>query len=78
MFYGNFHSKCIVGESNMNKYALTLPLVTLSVLLSYFGSNLEMEHVYAFLAFTAAGVTTAGCFLSNKQQVGGDRKRVRK
>jgi len=62
----------------MNEYALTLPLVVFSVLLGYFGSNLQMEHVYAFLAFTAAGVTTAGCFLSNKQQKGGDRKRARK
>ncbi len=62
----------------MNKYALTLPLVMLSVLLGYFGSNLKMEHVYAFFAFTTAGVTAAGCFLSSKQQKGGDRKRVRK
>ena len=62
----------------MNKYALTLPLVILSVLLGYFGSNLTMEHVYAFLAFTAVGVTTAGYFLLNKQQKGGDRKRTRK
>ena len=78
MFYGNFHKKCIVGESNMNKYALTLPLVVLSVLLCYFGSNLKMEHVYAFLAFTAVGVTTVGYFLSNKQNKGGDRKRAGK
>jgi hypothetical protein len=44
----------------MNKYALTLPLVILSVLLGYIGLNLKMEHVYVFLVFTAAGVTIAG------------------
>jgi hypothetical protein len=47
-------------------------------LLGYFGSNLKMEHVYAFLAFTVVSVTTAGYFLSNKQQKGGDKKRTRK
>jgi len=44
----------------MNKYALMLPLVILSVLLGYFGSNLKIEQVYAFLALTAAGATTFG------------------
>jgi len=62
----------------MNKYALTLPLAILSVLLGYFGPWLKMEHVYAFLAFTAVSVTTAGYLLSNKQQKGGARKRTRK
>jgi high-affinity Fe2+/Pb2+ permease len=52
MFYVNSLNKCIVGESNMNKYALTLPLVILSVLLGYFGSSLQMEYAYAIVAAT--------------------------
>ena len=44
----------------MNKYALTLPLLALSVFLGYFGSNLKMEHIYAIATATAAFVATSG------------------
>lgn len=62
----------------MNKFAVIMPLIIVSVFLGYFVSSLEMEHVFAILAITAVGVAIAGILLFHKQQKVGDRKRTRK
>lgn len=62
----------------MNKYALMLPLVILSVFLGYFGSTSKMEHIYAIAIVTTVFATIAGYSFFHKHQNGGDSKRVRK
>ena len=62
----------------MNKYVLILPLVILSVFLGYFGSSLQMEHVYAIAAVTTVLVAIAGCLLFLKHQKVGEDKLKRK
>ncbi len=51
----------------MNKYALRLPLVILSVFLGYFGSSLKMEHIYVTAIVTAVFVAIAGYSLFVKR-----------
>jgi len=62
----------------MNKYVLILPLVVLSVFLGYYGSTLQMEHVYAMATATTVFVATSGLLLFLKHQKVGDSKRARK
>ncbi len=54
----------------MNKYALTLPLVILSVFLGYFGSSLRTYHGYALVAVTLVAIVTmfAYMFLKRKKR----------
>jgi len=52
----------------MNKYVLILPLVILSVFLGYFGSSLQIEHVYTIAAVTTVLVATSGYLLFLKHQ----------
>ncbi len=62
----------------MNKYVLILPLVVLSVFLGYFGSTLQMEHVYAIATVTTVFVATYGLLLFFKHQKRGEDKLKRK
>ena len=62
----------------MNKYALILPLVILSFFLGYFGSSLQIKHVYAIAAVTTVLVATSGYSLFLKHQKVSDSKRTRK
>lgn len=62
----------------MNKYALMLPLVILSVFLGYFGSSLKMEHLYAIATVTTVFVAASGLLLFLKHQKVGNSKRTRK
>ena len=62
----------------MNRYALVLPLLMLSVFFGYFGSSLQMEHVYVIATVTTVLAATSGYLLFLKQQKAGDSKRTRK
>lgn len=64
MFYVKSPRNRVVGESNMNKYALTLPLVIVSFLLGYFGSNLKIEHFFIILVLAAVVATILWYLLS--------------
>ncbi len=51
----------------MNKYALALPLVILSVFWGYFDSSPKMEHIYVIAIVTAVFVAIAGYSLFVKR-----------
>jgi Na+-driven multidrug efflux pump len=62
----------------MNKYVLILPLVVLSVFFGYFGSTLQVEHVYAIAVVTTVFVATYQLLLFLKHQKRGEDKLKRK
>jgi len=62
----------------MNKYALILPLVILSVFLGYLGSSLQMEHIYAIATASTVFAAIPGYVLFLKHQKVGEEKLKRK
>ena len=51
----------------MNKYALTLPLLVVSVFLDYIDSVLTMEHIYAIATLRAVFGAACGYVLFFKR-----------
>jgi uncharacterized membrane protein len=60
----------LLEESNMNRYALILPLLILAVLLGYFSSSLPREWIYAVVIVVGV-VASAGYLLYIEQEKGG-------
>ena len=56
----------------MNKYALMLPLVTLSIFLGYVSSNPQTEQTYIVVTTTTLGIGTILLFFIAKSH--GEKK----
>ncbi|PVX25277.1 MAG: hypothetical protein CW691_05120 [Candidatus Bathyarchaeum sp.] len=57
----------------MNKYALTVPLTILSVLLGYFASSLQIEHIIGIATISTVLVAAYGYFLFLQHQKGEEK-----